>query len=260
MVHLTHSSIHWRLRCIGSSSDENTPPNVLQAAPEQDSPSSASSATGTVTPPWLSPEKTKHRSKFATNPPPSPTPETPPRSAWCACASPTTSSPVLLETPPRSPARTKTTKTRHPRQGLQERRQAAAPYARQRSTPHNVHRPAAADQDRHVRVTDAAHGRNQAAATDQDRPIRRGAADADQVHQARHPVVEPAPRAALLASQPGDVFVPARWPYTVAHLREQFNPPARPSSPRCSISDRAAAGIAVGRIAAATRSCTSTAA
>ncbi|KAE9021172.1 hypothetical protein PR001_g13434 [Phytophthora rubi] len=30
--------------------------------------------------------------------------------------------------------------------------------------------------------------------------------------------------AALLASQPGDVFVPARWPYAVAHLCEQFNP------------------------------------
>ncbi|GMF41361.1 unnamed protein product [Phytophthora fragariaefolia] len=130
-----------------------------------------------------------------------PPPTTP---APCACASPTTSSPALLETPPRSPARTKTTKTRHPRQGLQERRQAAAPYARQRSTPYNVHRPAAADQDRHVRVTDAAHGRYQAAATDQDRPVRRGAAAADPVHQACHRVVEPAPRAALPASQPGD--------------------------------------------------------
>ncbi|KAE9015563.1 hypothetical protein PF011_g7554 [Phytophthora fragariae] len=30
--------------------------------------------------------------------------------------------------------------------------------------------------------------------------------------------------AALLASQPGDVFVPAWWPYAVAHLCEQFNP------------------------------------
>ncbi|GMF41859.1 unnamed protein product [Phytophthora fragariaefolia] len=196
MVHLTHSSIHWMLRCIDdSSSDKNTPPNVLQAAPEQGSPSIASSATGTATPPWLFPEKTKHRSKFATNPPPSPTPETPPRPAPCACASPTTS----------SPARTKATTTRHPRQGLQERRQAAAPYARQRSTPHNLHRPAAAGQDRRIRVTDAAHGRYQAAATDQDRPVRRGAAAADQVHQACHRVAEPAPRAALLASQPGDL-------------------------------------------------------
>ncbi|KAE8879977.1 hypothetical protein PF003_g35802 [Phytophthora fragariae] len=58
MVHLTHSSIPWRLRCIDdSSSDENTPPNALQAAPEQGSPSGASSATGTATPPWLSPRR-----------------------------------------------------------------------------------------------------------------------------------------------------------------------------------------------------------
>ncbi|KAE9307469.1 hypothetical protein PF001_g11593 [Phytophthora fragariae] len=57
MLHLMHSSIHWRLRCIDdSSSEENTPPNVLQTAAEQGCPSSAevaSSSTGTATPPWL---------------------------------------------------------------------------------------------------------------------------------------------------------------------------------------------------------------
>ncbi|ETK80783.1 hypothetical protein L915_13640, partial [Phytophthora nicotianae] len=29
MVHLTHSSLHWKLRCIADSDDENISPNTV---------------------------------------------------------------------------------------------------------------------------------------------------------------------------------------------------------------------------------------
>ncbi|EGZ27292.1 hypothetical protein PHYSODRAFT_257399 [Phytophthora sojae] len=143
MVHLTHSAIHWKLRCIvdsssSSSSDENTPPNVSSArAMGADG---GSSATGTATPPWLTPERTKHRSKRVTNPPATPETLTTPLPTWGARTSPTTSSPVLLETPPISLPRATTSAALHPRQGRQARQAAVAPYSRQRLGPRHVPR------------------------------------------------------------------------------------------------------------------------
>ncbi|KAE9026346.1 hypothetical protein PR001_g12213 [Phytophthora rubi] len=100
--------------------------------------------------------------------------------------SPTTSSPVLLETPSKAPLRPIAPRTNlgasARRFGRQARHHAAEPYARAR-------------------------------------PVTR---------QARTPVVnttlEIPQRVRPAATHPGDVFVPASWPYGVVHLREQFNP------------------------------------
>ncbi|KAE9350356.1 hypothetical protein PF008_g6479 [Phytophthora fragariae] len=102
MVHLTHPAIHWTLRCIedsSSSSDENPPPNV-QPALRPDSSArdmradGASSATGTATPLWITPERTKHGSKRVTNPPVTPeAPTAPVLPSSRARTSPTTSYP-----------------------------------------------------------------------------------------------------------------------------------------------------------------------
>ncbi|EGZ27304.1 hypothetical protein PHYSODRAFT_476424 [Phytophthora sojae] len=143
IVRLTHSAVHWRRRCINDTSsedEENTPPNIQPSHQyDRDSKrriedaSESASATGTATPPWLPPERSHPKSKLATNPPPSqestPAPVSPPVFSR-PYASPTTSSPVLLETPPRSPA---ALQPRH--EGRRARREAAAPYARRKSAP-----------------------------------------------------------------------------------------------------------------------------
>ncbi|EGZ25691.1 hypothetical protein PHYSODRAFT_326684 [Phytophthora sojae] len=155
MVRLTHSATHWQLRCIfdTSSEDENTPPNV-QASPQRTQGSKRSeqpardcaSSTGTATPPWMSPEKCQRRSKAVTNRPPSPEATPPPASSpprTRPSANPTTASPILLETPPTSPARPIPRKALQPRQeGRRAQREAAAPYSRRPSVPQRPDRPA----------------------------------------------------------------------------------------------------------------------
>ncbi|KAG7388653.1 hypothetical protein PHYPSEUDO_011980 [Phytophthora pseudosyringae] len=187
MMRLRHSGIRWKLRCIvdssdentPSSSDENTPPNVLSGSLHgswrcADGPDDVSSPSGTATPPYLSPEQTKRRSKIVVNSPS--TPETPPSSSARTCASLATLPPVILETPLRAPAYTKTSKTHHPRrQGRQKRREAVAPYSRQRSAT----RPAGAPRE------------------------------------STQSTVDLTPLAQKQASRPGDTFVPARRPHSL---------------------------------------------
>ncbi|ETI50607.1 hypothetical protein F443_05875 [Phytophthora nicotianae P1569] len=62
MVHLTHSAIHWQQRCIeDTSSDKNTPPNVLAARQcidnRHESDDNDLSSTGTDNAPWTMPEQ-----------------------------------------------------------------------------------------------------------------------------------------------------------------------------------------------------------
>jgi len=142
MVHLKHSAIHWRVRCVldSSSEEENTAPNVARSstASRDDNSCGGSNtkthdddaSTGTATPPWLPPGTLKPGlSKLDTNPPPSS-----PAGRRCP-RRPTTSSPVLLDPPPRSPLqsvpRPASLHTRHERR--QSGRSSAAPYARSRA-------------------------------------------------------------------------------------------------------------------------------
>ncbi|GMF16370.1 unnamed protein product [Phytophthora fragariaefolia] len=200
MVHLKHSATHWRVRCVvdSSSEDENTPPNVASGSAASRDGNSRSgnvskaydddASTGTATPPWLPPGTSKlGLSKPETNPPPSsPAKRRSPRS-------PTTSSPVLLETPPRSPlvptSRSQAARSRQDRR--QSRRAGTAPYSR----PRVATRRAAAEY---------------AVADHQEPAIALALPD-----EVRRP---------SRASVPDDVFALARWPYQVAHLREQYNP------------------------------------
>ncbi|KAG3015476.1 hypothetical protein PC120_g12135 [Phytophthora cactorum] len=65
MVHLTHSALHWRLRCINdtSSDDENTPSNVRSS--KQEDTGGTISDIGTATPRSLTPAQSKPRPKTA---------------------------------------------------------------------------------------------------------------------------------------------------------------------------------------------------
>ncbi|KAE9008463.1 hypothetical protein PR001_g15474 [Phytophthora rubi] len=180
-----------------SADEENTPPNVQQdqtskgdgvsgviqvVKPKADDDASS----GTLTPPWLPSGTSKLGvSKRETNPPPSSP------AAQRRTRSPTTSSPVLLETPPRSPLlpAARTASARSWQERRQSRREIAAPYSRPRSPSRQA--------DRDV----ARHGETTIASTMPDevrRPSR--------------------------ASAPDNTFALARWPFRVAHLREQYNP------------------------------------
>ncbi|KAE8898630.1 hypothetical protein PF005_g11533 [Phytophthora fragariae] len=198
MVHLKHSSIHWRVRCVldSSSEEENTPPNVASGSAASRDVNSCggtvtkthddAASTGTATPPWL-PQGTSKLGlpKGATNPPPSS-----PEAARCS-HSPTTSSPVLLDAPPRSALLpvSVTTSLRTRRERRQPRREAAAPYTRPRPPTEQVERRGG-----------SLPGRSSTAPVAGD--VRRPS----------------------LPSAPDDVLALARWPYRVAHLREQYNP------------------------------------
>ncbi|KAG3064525.1 hypothetical protein PI124_g21995 [Phytophthora idaei] len=63
MVHLTHSALHWRLRCTNdtSSEDDDTALNILSS--KYKGPDGASSGTGTTTRSWRTPAHSKARSK-----------------------------------------------------------------------------------------------------------------------------------------------------------------------------------------------------
>ncbi|KUF93596.1 hypothetical protein AM588_10005035 [Phytophthora nicotianae] len=99
--------------------------------------------------------------------------------------SPTMSSPVLLETPQSSLHRPKPTRKLDSRRtGRCVRRDAAAPYTRTRS----------------------------ANSGDRRRSKSHASPELEKLHSF------------LRAAQPDDVFVPAQWPWDVAHLREMYNP------------------------------------
>ncbi|ETK73394.1 hypothetical protein L915_19673 [Phytophthora nicotianae] len=139
MVHVRHSRLHWEFRCVVDSEGENTSSNILASsrAPQTKAISDSQSteddlaSTGTRTPPWRSPGNTTYVSKERSRLPSSQEENSSLRSpvARQPLASPTTSSPLFLETPPGAVAhfstRTKTLASR-PRQA---RQLAAAPYA-----------------------------------------------------------------------------------------------------------------------------------
>lgn len=220
MVHLVHSALHWKLRYIQDSSDsedENTPPNVSRMqSPESKSPTQKcsddkccddknwddTSSTGTATPPWMSPgfRELGYSRRNTNKAPSSPSltemilsPSRRPREV----ASPTTSSPVILETTPRpSPVMLKTTAQPSPlvgarTKGLQNRRyrrESAAPYSRPRLLRAQEGRP----------ITNPS-GCTRAATMEASGPKQR-------------------------SHQNPEILAPVRWPHNVAHLREQFNP------------------------------------
>ncbi|KAG6587200.1 Histone-lysine N-methyltransferase trr [Phytophthora cinnamomi] len=236
MVHLVHSAVHWSSRCIvdTSSGDENVSPNWqrggVQAPAKSAKSSSPANSTGTTTPPWMSPQHGLRVPRETSNPPPTepskagaaaPTltttdplpPETPP-TTWNP-RSPTTSSPVLLEDPPtsrpRSPSpvlpeaaaarrsRTPSPPSRRPLRERQssrrERRAVVAPYQR-RSGQHQEATLPTVSLQAVMRATRGSRVR-----------VRLRAAQPHALHR-----------------QQQGRFVPARWPFAVAHLREQFNP------------------------------------
>ncbi|KAE9016038.1 hypothetical protein PR002_g13772 [Phytophthora rubi] len=208
MVHLTHSAVHWRLRCIldtSSSDDENTSPNVppsepgkskgvlsCRSDPGEESDQDEVESSGTATPPWLPVGHSKlGLSKAQSNPPPASNVAPPlisPPVVVPTPINPTTSSPVYLKTrpsSPRIPPRTAPLRTRQT--GRHSRRQAAAPYG---------HSHPAGQRPEHPVINPRGASRTNPEA------VRR---------RADMPT-------------PNDVFAPARWPCRVAHLREQFNP------------------------------------
>ncbi|EEY56264.1 uncharacterized protein PITG_02181 [Phytophthora infestans T30-4] len=129
MVNPLYSAVHKRRLWIDDvSSDENTPPNTT-SIPYEDS-SFSCSYTGTVTSLRSPPEPRNPRKS-----PPSETSTEPPTSpVRFAPRSLTTSSPVLLETAPRSPLRPSANKSlKAKRSGRGIRREAVAPYSRAHS-------------------------------------------------------------------------------------------------------------------------------
>ncbi|KAE9071733.1 hypothetical protein PF005_g22958 [Phytophthora fragariae] len=241
MVHLVHSAVHWSSRCIvdTSSDDENVSSNLQRGgvqAPAESAKSSSpasTSSTGTSTPPWMSPRRSLRVPKEVSNPPPakpstaaaaaSTPPPTDPRPPATPPATrnprnPTTSSPVLLEDPPASRPRSPSpvqpeaaaaprprTPSPTPRQPLRERcssrmerRAVSAPYQR-RSTLRQEATSPTVSPNAVMRAT-------------------RGS------RATRAPVGLRAARPRAVRRQQQGRFVPARWPFAVAHLREQFNP------------------------------------
>ncbi|KAF4035914.1 hypothetical protein GN244_ATG12057 [Phytophthora infestans] len=75
MVHLRHPGLHWKVRCMLDSDDENTPPNVMQGraspetkeVPDSQSTESDLASSGSATPPWLSPGFTDRVPKDKSN-------------------------------------------------------------------------------------------------------------------------------------------------------------------------------------------------
>ncbi|KAE9339519.1 hypothetical protein PF008_g11541 [Phytophthora fragariae] len=137
MVRVIHFSTHWTLRCIMDSSDEdNTAPNVPEPSQFDGRKTGTQDTTAAL---WFSPDRVKKRSESS---PPAPAkPAVFPSPLHLRAVSPTTSSPVLLETPPRAPPRPKTAKTRHSSRQDDRRaqREAAAPYVRACAAPKANH-------------------------------------------------------------------------------------------------------------------------
>jgi len=229
-VRLVHSTVHWRLRCIVDTATTRTRPPTWRTAPRSTAPPSPEAPSRRKATPtrqelrprrgfrparpssgcrrrsptrrqarhtWTSPTRRQARQHVDVNNPPPSSPEV------LRPRSPTTSSPVLLSTPPRSPL-VPTSRSVTARSRRQTRRTASAPYSRLR-TP--------AEQGAGVVI--AHQGRRFATTNEVLRPSR--------------------------ASEPGDEFALARWPCGVAHLRDQFNPlatlfPSVPSFGWCTCS------------------------
>ncbi|KAG3112406.1 hypothetical protein PI125_g8242 [Phytophthora idaei] len=151
MVHLTHSALHWRLRCINdtSSDDENTPPNVRSS--KQEDTGGTISDIGTATPRSLTPAQSKPRPKTAPD-------------YFIASAS---GDPATIST-------------------ASKNKQDASSSPRRASCSPRVC----------CTVLTPATATSLAAAAS----------------------------LTTAASLPSDGFVPARWPWRVAHLHEQYNP------------------------------------
>ncbi|KAJ8566468.1 hypothetical protein ON010_g6653 [Phytophthora cinnamomi] len=151
------------------------------------------SSTGTATPPWVAPQHGVRLPKAVTYPAPleaatDTASSTPPPTR--NPLSPTTSSPVLLETPLSPPPQRPRPRPqpRERRSASQERRAAIGPYA--------CHR-----------------GQLQLPSSPMVNPSG--------LMRTSPP---PATRAEPRAARPRERFVPAQWPFRVAHLREQVNP------------------------------------
>ncbi|GMF28583.1 unnamed protein product [Phytophthora fragariaefolia] len=169
---------------MDSSDEENSPPNVPEPS-HFDGPKTGTQDTTVAL--WFSPDRVKKRSESS---PPAPAkPAVSPSPLHLRAASPITSSPVLLETPPRASPRPRTDKARHlsRQDDRRARREAAAPYACSRATPKANH--SFIESRVAVRIV-----------SDETSRPRTESARSD------------------------DVFVPARWPFGVIHLSDHFNP------------------------------------
>lgn len=180
---MVHSASYWSERRIADSSteDENAPPNLSQSSTISEQ--YGYSSTGMLSPPRKpKPEVTPPRADEVValaSPPYSRPPH-----------SPTTSSPVLLETPPASlPRSLPRIPLRDRRSSRRERREAAQPYHRRQD-----------------------HRREAASPSLNPRGLMRTSPKSSQ----------PPPCAREKRSR--DRFVPADWPVRVVHLRTQYNP------------------------------------
>lgn len=227
MKRRSHSVLFWKQRCIQdtSSDDINVPPNVHLGPRSSGAKSSSASyfpvdseteeelfsLSGTMTTTWATPRRSQRPIETGLKSPPqqdspgisvaSPVPAR-------FIASPTTSSPVLLETPPsrasRPPSRSRPVvcsvldnrsssrqDRRTPRLGhrTQAARAQAEPYCRRRVSPPRHHE--------HSTITSCGLMRT----------------SPDPTSRLRSP-----------SSRPRREFIPARWPSRVAHLRDQYNP------------------------------------
>jgi hypothetical protein len=184
-VRVIHSSSHWTHRCIIDSSDEeNTPPNVPDPSRFE---RHKTGSQDTAAAQGFSPNRVAKLSESS----PAKQVESP-SPLHLRVASPTTSSPVLLKTPPRAPTRPRADKERRPsqtgrRDDRRARRKAVAPYAR-------------------------------------SRPAAQAKKTSIEPRMAVRAVLEEASRPRTELARSDDVFVPARWPFGVIHLREHFNP------------------------------------
>ncbi|ETI42231.1 hypothetical protein F443_12628, partial [Phytophthora nicotianae P1569] len=200
---MVYSALYWRERCIADSSteEENTAPNLSQSstASEQHGYSSTGTVLADTPPRKLKPEVTPPRADGVV------APATPPYTR--PPHSPTTSSPVLLETPPaplpRSQPRIPLRDRRSPRR---ERREATQPYHRRQN-----HRREAASPSLNPQGLMRTSPRSSPPSRARERRYR-------------------------------DRFLLADWPVRVAHLRAQYKPtglvfPAVPHYGWCDCSE-----------------------
>lgn len=174
---IVHSASYWRERCIAESSTEKEEPPNLQRADTVDEQDGYSS-TGTGPLKDDSTQRGQRKPKTEKAPPYA----HPPRS-------PTTSSPVLLETP-----------------------SLPLPCLRLRALLHD-HRPSRQERRTAAHLYNNRHGRHR-------EPVSPFVNRRELMRTS--PVSSQKPRVGV--TRPRDRFVPADWPYRVANLRTQFNP------------------------------------
>ncbi|KAE9269798.1 hypothetical protein PF001_g29070 [Phytophthora fragariae] len=255
MVHLKHSAIHWRVRCVldtPKSEDENTPPNVVpeelakllsgpssNAGGDTQEDTTSITSTGTSTPPWLPPGTSQlGLTRAQTNPSPTPRPR-----------SPTTSSPVMLDTLPRPPLRELSPLSpRHERRQDRHRDHHRDRHQDRHQERLHEHREDPRQDRRHDPRQERLHERRddrRVAATPYCRPRVTSQQPKD---RRRNPPVSITSKTAEIlrpsrASAPGDVMALAKWPSHIPQLRAQFDPlnnvfPIVPHFGWCSCSSR----------------------